>query len=119
MFATAMRAGDFGFLDIGDVVLLGEFLVAIFAVISILRHDHSPANIIAPKGMNQRVSYAPCGGLAFRRYTAFGFGNVPRGTFVSIATDVRVVCEEYRAPQFHSRGRGDPLGLPTTEASLL
>jgi hypothetical protein len=29
-------------------------------------------------------------------------GNVPRGTFVSIATAVLAICEEFRGSEFHS-----------------
>lgn len=46
-FAAAVRAYDFGLFDIGDVVLLGELLVAVFAVVDVLRHGATPANIIA------------------------------------------------------------------------
>ncbi len=46
--APAMWADHFGFFYVGDVVLLGEFLIAIFAMKNVLRHGHAPANIIAP-----------------------------------------------------------------------
>ena len=42
VFAAAARALDLGFLDVGDVVLLGEFLVAICAMEGVMRHGVSP-----------------------------------------------------------------------------
>jgi hypothetical protein len=48
ILAAALRALDLGFLNIGDVVLLGEFLVAVRAMKSVLRHGASPSHIIAP-----------------------------------------------------------------------
>jgi hypothetical protein len=36
---AAMRAFDFGPISVGDVVLMREFLVAVFAVINVLRHN--------------------------------------------------------------------------------
>lgn len=38
--STAMRALDLGLLDVRDVMLLGKFLVTVFAMVSILRHGH-------------------------------------------------------------------------------
>jgi hypothetical protein len=35
---AAVRANNLGLLDVGEMVLLGEFLVTILAVIDILRH---------------------------------------------------------------------------------
>jgi hypothetical protein len=48
VLTAAIGALDLGFVDVGDVVLLGEFLVAVFAMIGVLRHGVSPGNIIAP-----------------------------------------------------------------------
>ena len=46
---SAVGALDFRFVDVGDVVLLSEFFVAVFAMKGVLRHVSSPeANIIAP-----------------------------------------------------------------------
>lgn len=36
--AAAAWALDLGFLDVGDVMLLGEFLVAVFTMKSVLGH---------------------------------------------------------------------------------
>ena len=38
-FAPAMRARCFGLFYVGDVMLLREFLVAVLAMIKVLRHD--------------------------------------------------------------------------------
>jgi hypothetical protein len=53
--ASTVRTGDFGFLDVGDVVLLSEFLVAVLAVIKVLGHSSTPANMIAPFVVDARV----------------------------------------------------------------
>jgi hypothetical protein len=49
---------DRGFLDIRfdirHVVLLGEFLVAVFAMESVLTHDPTPANMIPPGAVDGR-----------------------------------------------------------------
>ena len=44
MDIAAAAAGilDFRFLDVGDVMLLGEFLVAVFTMKGVLRHGGSP-----------------------------------------------------------------------------
>jgi hypothetical protein len=47
--AAAVRTLDFSFLDVGDEEALGEFLVAVLAVIEVLRHDATPCHIIAPE----------------------------------------------------------------------
>ena len=48
ILAAAVRAVNFSFVDVGEVVVLGEFLVTVLAVEGVLRHGDSPANIIAP-----------------------------------------------------------------------
>jgi hypothetical protein len=40
--AAATGALDLRFLDVGNVVLLGEFLVAVFTMKSVLGHGESP-----------------------------------------------------------------------------
>jgi hypothetical protein len=52
--AAAGGTLDFGFLDVGDVETLGEFLVAVLAVVEVLRHDATPAIIIAPEAVDGR-----------------------------------------------------------------
>lgn len=50
--AAAMRALYLGFFEIGDVMVLGEFPVAVCAVESVLRHGRLP---------RQHDSAASCG----------------------------------------------------------
>jgi hypothetical protein len=45
---------DFSFFDVGDVEALGEFLVAVLAVIEVLRHKSTPCHIIVPKAVDGR-----------------------------------------------------------------
>jgi hypothetical protein len=47
ILAAAVRALDLSFVDVSDVMVLGEFLVAVLAVEGVLRHGDSPANMIA------------------------------------------------------------------------
>jgi hypothetical protein len=55
--ASAMWTNYFRLFDVGDVVLLGEFLLAIFAMKNVLRHVSTPANMIAPTGVDRlRIS---------------------------------------------------------------
>jgi len=51
---AAVRTLDFGFLDVGDVEALGEFLVAVLAVVEVLRHNATPAMMIAPQAVDGR-----------------------------------------------------------------
>jgi hypothetical protein len=59
--ATAMRALDLSFIDVGDVVVLGEFLVAVLTMKDVLRHGVSPANMIAPIVVDG-CEFGRCGG---------------------------------------------------------
>jgi hypothetical protein len=52
--AAANWTLDFGFLDVGDVEVLGEFLVAVLAVVEVLRHNATPAMMIAPQAVDGR-----------------------------------------------------------------
>lgn len=47
--AAAFGTLDFGFLHVGNMEALGEFLVAVLAVIEVLRHNAAPCHIIAPE----------------------------------------------------------------------
>ena len=48
ILAAAVRALDLSFVDVSEVMVLGEFLVAVLAVEGVLRHGgDSPANMIA------------------------------------------------------------------------
>ena len=38
VFASAIRAFDLGFIDVRDVMVLGEFLVAVGTMKGVLRH---------------------------------------------------------------------------------
>lgn len=42
ILAAAVRALDFGLLEVGNVVALGEFLIAVGAVKRVLGHSGSP-----------------------------------------------------------------------------
>jgi len=52
--AATVRTLDFGFLHVGDVEALGEFLVTVLAMIEVLRHDATPCHIIAPEIVDGR-----------------------------------------------------------------
>jgi hypothetical protein len=45
--AAALRTLDLSFLKVRDVEVLGEFQVAVLAVVDVLRHSPPPANMIA------------------------------------------------------------------------
>jgi hypothetical protein len=47
ILAAAVRALDFSFVDVSDMVMLGEFLVTVLAMKRVLRHGDSPVNMIA------------------------------------------------------------------------
>jgi hypothetical protein len=47
ILAAAVRAFDFSFVDVSDMVMLGEFLVTVLAMEGVLRHGDSPGNMIA------------------------------------------------------------------------
>jgi hypothetical protein len=50
--SAAVWTLDFSFFDVGDVEALGEFLVAVLAVIEVLRHNPTPCHIIAPEAVD-------------------------------------------------------------------
>jgi hypothetical protein len=47
ILAAAVRTVNFSFVDVSEVMVLGEFLVAVLAVEGVLRHGDSPGNMIA------------------------------------------------------------------------
>jgi hypothetical protein len=49
-----MWAGDVGFINIRHVKRLGKFLVAILAMIDVLRHEVPPRDMIAPTAMSRK-----------------------------------------------------------------
>jgi hypothetical protein len=52
--AAAVWTLDLGFLDVRHVDVLGEFHVAVLAVVDVLRHSPPPANMIAPGLVDER-----------------------------------------------------------------
>src|SRR5664279_4333181 len=52
--ATADWALDFGLFEIGNVEAPGEFLVAVLAVVEVLRHNSPPCHIIAQEAVDGR-----------------------------------------------------------------
>jgi hypothetical protein len=45
---AAVWTFDLSFFEVRDVEVLGEFHVAVLAVVDVLRHSPPPANMIAP-----------------------------------------------------------------------
>ena len=52
ILTVAIRTPDLCLLDVGGVMLLREFLVAVLTVKGVLGHRQTPADMIAPAGVN-------------------------------------------------------------------
>jgi hypothetical protein len=52
ILTVAIRTPDLSLLDLGGVVLLREFLIAVLTVKGVLGHRQTPADIIAPAVVN-------------------------------------------------------------------
>ena len=90
IFAAAARALDLGFLDVGDVVLLGELFVAVGTMKGVVRHGDSP---------RQHHSADHCEGLRIRAVRTANVSKVGR----------RVMMR--RGQRSQGAGRGRPCGM--------